>query len=68
MTTGALPGAEAAGRDDLAVEFDRRAEGYRAHWDASVGFMRPKLADGTFEETSTPSTHGQGFIEERCWN
>lgn len=61
--------AEAAGRDDLAVEFDRRAEGYRAHWDASVGFMRPKLADGTFRGDFDPlDTHGQGFIEGNAWN
>ena len=61
--------ARAAGRDDLAAGFDRRAEGYRAHWDASVGFMRPKLADGTFREDFDPlDTHGQGFIEGNAWN
>ena len=41
--------AEAAGRDDLSTEFDARADGYRAHWDASItscGLCWPTVPSG----------------------
>ncbi len=61
--------AEAAGDKELSTEFDRRAEGYRAHWDTASGFMRPKLANGSFRQDFDPlDTHGQGFIEGNAWN
>ena len=61
--------AEAAGKADVMAEFDRRAGSYGAVWDASSGFMRPRLADGTFRKEFDPlDTHGQGFIEGNAWN
>jgi len=53
----------------LAGEFLRRSQNYRNVWDASTGFMRPRLADGGFrKEFDVLSTHGQGFIEGNAWN
>jgi predicted alpha-1,2-mannosidase len=38
-------------------------------YDASVGFMRPKLADGTFRKKfDALSTINEGFIEGNSWN
>ena len=36
---------------------------------ASIGYMRPKLADGAWKSPfDVLSTHGQGFIEGNAWN
>lgn len=60
-----------SGRADaaLAGEFTRRSLNFLNVWDASVGFMRPRLLDGTFrKDFDVMSTHGQGFIEGNAWN
>jgi predicted alpha-1,2-mannosidase len=50
-------------------EFMKRSEYYNNVYDPKIGFMRPKLADGTFRENFDPmDTHGQGFIEGNAWN
>ena len=50
-------------------EFLKRSEYYNNVYDPSIGFMRPKLADGTFRDHFDPmDTHGQGFIEGNAWN
>ncbi len=50
-------------------EFLLRSEYYRNVYDPSIGYMRPKLADGKFREKFDPlDTHGQGFIEGNAWN
>ena len=50
-------------------EFINRSEYYNNVYDPKIGFMRPKLADGTFRENFDPmDTHGQGFIEGNAWN
>ena len=50
-------------------EFRKRSEYYKNVYDSSIGFMRPKLADGTFRKNFDPmDTHGQGFIEGNAWN
>ena len=50
-------------------EFTKRSEYYTNVYDPKIGFMRPKLADGTFREKFDPmDTHGQGFIEGNAWN
>lgn len=50
-------------------EFMERSTYYENVYDANSGFMRPKLADGTFRENFDPmDTHGQGFIEGNAWN
>ena len=61
--------AEKLNRQDIYNEFITRADNWKNNYDASVGFMRPKLADGTFKkEFDALSTHGQGFIEGNSWN
>lgn len=42
--------AKALGKDDDYNTFIKRALNYKNVWDGSVGFMRPKKADGTFLE------------------
>ena len=61
--------AKKLNRQDIYSEFIKRADSWKNNYDASVGFMRPKLADGTFKkEFDALSTHGQGFIEGNSWN
>jgi predicted alpha-1,2-mannosidase len=56
-------------RIDLAREFGKRSENWRNVYDASTGFMRPKMSDGKFREKfDVLSTHDQGFIEGNAWN
>jgi len=56
-------------RMDLYEEFIKRSFNYKNVYDASVGFMRPKLSDGTFrKEFDELQTHDQGFIEGNAWN
>ena len=57
--------------DDLATkeEFMKRSKYYKNVYDPSIGYMRPKLADGTFRKNfDSMDTHGQGFIEGNAWN
>ncbi len=50
-------------------EFFKRSEYYNNVYDPTIGFMRPKLSDGTFRKNFDPmDTHGQGFIEGNAWN
>lgn len=50
-------------------EFIKRSENYNNVYDPNIGFMRPKLSDGTFRKDFDPmDTHGQGFIEGNAWN
>ena len=42
---------------------------YQNVYDASIGYMRPRLSSGAFRERFDPlDTHGQGFIEGNAWN
>lgn len=61
--------AKKLGRTDLYDEFIKRSLNYRNVYDASTGFMRPKMSDGKFrKEFDVLSTHGQGYIEGNAWN
>lgn len=61
--------AELAQDEELTAEYDRRARSYRNVFDPVVGFMRPRLRDGSWRANfNTLSTHGQGFIEGNAWN
>ncbi len=54
---------------EVEATFSERATYYKNVYDPSIGFMRPKLSDGTFREDFDPmDTHGQGFIEGNAWN
>lgn len=61
--------AESLGMTAVQEEYDARGKSYKAVYDSSIGFMRPKLSDGQFREDYDPmDTHGQGFIEGNAWN
>ncbi|WP_406827023.1 GH92 family glycosyl hydrolase [Pedobacter sp. KACC 23697] len=56
-------------RMDVYNEFIKRANNWKNNYDSASGFMRPKLADGTFKKEFDPKdTEGQGFIEGNSWN
>jgi predicted alpha-1,2-mannosidase len=57
------------GDEQLYSQFMERSRNYRNTYDPESGFMRPKLADGSFRVEFDPlDTHGQGFIEGNAWN
>ncbi len=61
--------AKKLGKQSIYDEFIKRSGNWVNNFDKSIGFMRPKLADGTFKkEFDVLSTHGQGFIEGNTWN
>jgi len=61
--------AKKLGRNDLYEEFSKRAESYRNVYDASTGFMRPRLSDGQLVKAfDVLSTHQAGYIEGNAWN
>ncbi|HTJ13165.1 MAG TPA: GH92 family glycosyl hydrolase [Dinghuibacter sp.] len=61
--------ARKLGRSDIYDEFLKRSLNYRNVWDPSIGFMRPRLSDGTFRVAFDPlSTINEGFIEGNSWN
>jgi predicted alpha-1,2-mannosidase len=61
--------AKKLGRNDIYEEFIKRSQNYKNVYDPSVGFMRPKLANGTFRKNFDPlTTINQGFIEGNAWN
>jgi len=50
-------------------EFIQRAQNYKNVYDRTTGFMRPRLADGSFKkEFDVLNTHQAGFIEGNAWN
>ena len=61
--------AKKLGRTSIYNEFIKRSENWRNVYDASIGFMRPKMSDGKFrEEFDVLKTDDQGFIEGNAWN
>jgi len=61
--------AKKLGRNDIYEEFIKRSQNYKNVYDPSIGFMRPKLANGTFRKSFDPlTTINQGFIEGNAWN
>jgi predicted alpha-1,2-mannosidase len=61
--------AKKLGKTDIYNEFIKRSENYKNVYDAKSGFMRPRLADGTFRAKFDPlSTINEGFIEGNAWN
>ena len=61
--------AKKLGKTEIYNEYIKRSENWKNVFDASIGFMRPKLENGTFKkEFDLQSTHGQGFIEGNSWN
>jgi len=61
--------ARRAGDSSACREFLKRSENWRNVYDASIGFMRPRLSNGSFKkEFDVLKTDGQGFIEGNAWN
>jgi len=61
--------AKKLGRMDVYAIYSKRAQNYKNVWDPTVGYMRPRLSDGSFrKDFDVLSTNGQGFIEGNAWN
>jgi predicted alpha-1,2-mannosidase len=61
--------AKQVGNASTEAKFLKRSEYYNNVYDPKIGYMRPKLSDGTFRKDFDPmDTHGQGFIEGNAWN
>ena len=56
-------------KNDVYETYMKRSENWKNMWDKSIGFMRPRHANGEFKkEFDVLSTHNQGFIEGNTWN
>ncbi|TKK70918.1 glycoside hydrolase family 92 protein [Ilyomonas limi] len=61
--------AKKLGRNDVYEAYLKRSENYKNVWDASIGFMRPKMSDRQFRKEFDPMrTIDEGFIEGNAWN
>ncbi|WP_160139138.1 GH92 family glycosyl hydrolase [Chryseobacterium sp. c4a] len=61
--------AKHLGETEIYNQFIKRSENWKNNFDKTIGFMRPRLADGSFKKDfDVLSTHGQGFIEGNSWN
>jgi len=61
--------AKKLGRMDVYQGFIKRSSNWKNVYDPSVGFMRPRMTDGTFKrDFDVLKTDGQGFIEGNAWN
>lgn len=61
--------AKKLGHSAIYETYMKRSGNWKNVYDERIGFMRPKLADGSFKkEFDALSTHGQGFIEGNTWN
>ncbi len=61
--------AKKLGNEKVFAEFIKRSENFKNVFDPSIGFMRPKMSDGTFRKNfNVLETEGQGFIEGNSWN
>ncbi len=61
--------AKKLGRMDIYDTYMKRSENYKHVFDPSIGYMRPRLADGSFRQNfDVLTTDGQGFIEGNAWN
>ena len=61
--------AKKLGKQDIYNTFLKRSGNWVNNFDKSIGFMRPKMADGSFKKDfDAMSTHAQGFIEGNTWN
>ena len=61
--------AKKLGRMTVYDEYIGRSRNFKNVFDSSVGFMRPRLTDGSFRKNfDVLSTNDQGFIEGNAWN
>ena len=59
--------ARSLGREDLAAEFARRAGNWRNVFDASIGFVRGRHADGRWVEAFDPTAEQSWITEGTPW-
>ncbi|QJE96599.1 GH92 family glycosyl hydrolase [Luteolibacter luteus] len=59
--------ADALGHKEDAKLFGQRALNYRNVWDPKTGFMRGKLADGSWQEPFDPLAWGGPYVEGNAW-
>jgi putative alpha-1,2-mannosidase len=53
------------GETEIYNQFIKRSENWKNNFDKTIGFMRPRLADGSFKKDfDVLSTHGQGLLKE----
>ena len=61
--------AQKMGYPDIYEDFAKRAANYRNVFDASTGFMRPRLSNGSFKKDfDVLNTDEAGYIEGNAWN
>lgn len=61
--------AKKLNRTDVYQEFIKRSQNYKNLFDPSVGFMRPKNAQGAWTANFDPlETNEPGFVEGNSWN
>jgi len=61
--------AKKLGKNEVYKEYTKRSLSYSKVFDKSVGFMRPRLSDGTFKKDFDPlDTNAAGYIEGNSWN
>lgn len=61
--------AKKLGHADIYSEYVKRSHNWKNNYDASTGFMRARLGNGSFAPNpDVMSTHDQGFIEGNSWN
>jgi len=61
--------AKKLGETNTFIKYSTRAENFKNVWDKGSGFMRAKLADGTFIKDFDPlETSQAGYIEGNAWN
>lgn len=61
--------AQKSDKPGVYDEFITRSQNFNNVYDSTIGFMRPKLANGKWKtDFNTLSTHGLGFIEGNAWN
>lgn len=61
--------AKKLGKEPIYQEFMQRSQNWRNVYDSTIGFMRPRMSDGSFRKNfDVLSTNGQGFIEGNAWN
>ena len=62
--------AKALGKEDDYRMFMKRAGNYKNHFDSTVGFMRPRHADGSWQAPFDPASNAgssNGFTESNSW-
>lgn len=60
--------AKALGKEEDYAFFMERSEYWRNHFDAASGFLRPRYADGRFQEDFNPDDYSAHFCESNAWH